>query len=109
MHVMVDGEGRKEGWTEALVEEWLGRVVTHSGMLALAGPRVKQFQGHIYGGVTIEGGHIKALLDGERGMAWLEMFSCKWFSVPEFVKLCREAFELEGPLRIQEVERGLGG
>lgn len=98
MHVTVDGRRRDApkgpAWTEGAVEEFLGRAVTHSGLMVIAGPVIKQFEGHIHGWTMIAESHVAVDLDVMRGMAYVELFSCRPFDVDGFVHLAVSSFGL---------------
>lgn len=98
MHAIVDGKRgggpQAPPWTERAVENFLSRAIGHAGMLCIAGPSVRQFEGRIYGIAVLAESHVCAHLDVMRGLAYTELFSCHDFDADGFVNLAIETFGL---------------
>lgn len=114
MHLTIDGFGGSPDKlaSEELVRELLDRYPESIGMTKIAPPFVQRYVGNkpedwgVSGFVLIAESHIALHTFPERGLVWIDVFSCKSFDAERAVRGVTEAFKLEGS-RTCILERGL--
>lgn len=114
MHLTIDGSGGspEKLASEELVRGLLDRYPESIGMTKIAPPFVQRYVGSkpedwgVSGFVLIAESHIAVHTFPERGLVWIDVFSCKSFDEEQAVRGVTEAFKLQGT-RTCLLERGL--
>lgn len=114
MHLVVDGYGGDPQALadQGLVRELLDEYPERLGMTKISQPVVVRYVGPkpqdwgISGFVMIAESHIAVHTFPERGMVWMDIFSCRGFDEAPILEDLRERFGLT-ELRLQRLERGL--
>ncbi len=114
MHLTIDGSGGspEKLASEELVRGLLDRYPESIGMTKIAPPFVQRYVGSkqedwgVSGFVLIAESHIAVHTFPERGLVWIDVFSCKSFDAEQAVRGVTEAFTLQGT-RTGILERGL--
>ena len=114
MHVTIDGFGgdRERLSNEQLVHSLLDRYPDEIGMTKISEPVVFRYVGEkaedwgISGFVLIAESHITIHTFPDRGLAWIDIFSCKGFEADEAVLAFGREFGLAA-VSVNKHERGL--
>jgi len=114
MHLTIDGFGgdRELLSDESLVRSLLDRLPNEINMTKITAPHVLRYVGDkpqdwgISGFVLIAESHIAVHTFPERGIVWVDIFSCKGFEAPLACESVKRAFNLQGA-REDVHERGL--
>lgn len=114
MHLTIDGFGGnpEKLASEELVRELLDRYPVEIGMTKIAQPHVQRYVGQkpqdwgISGFVLIAESHISVHTFPERGLIWVDIFSCKAFDADDAVWSIADGFSLQS-VHTRKHERGL--
>jgi len=114
MHLTIDGFGgdRELLSSETLVRSLLDRLPGEISMTKIAAPHVLRYVGPkpedwgISGFVIIAESHIAIHTFPDRGIVWVDIFSCKGFEAEGALDSVRDAFDLTGA-KVEKHERGL--
>ena len=114
MHVVIDGYGGDSALlsSEETVRVLLDRCPDEMGMTKITQPMVMRYQGvkpedwGISGFVMIAESHISIHTFPDRGLLWVDAFSCKGFDAAPIVEELRASFRLR-EVQMQVLERGL--
>jgi S-adenosylmethionine decarboxylase len=114
MHLTIDGFGgdRELLSSEATVRLLLDRLPNEINMTKITAPHVLRYVGDkpedwgVSGFVLIAESHIAVHTFPERGIVWVDIFSCKGFEAPLASDSVRRAFDLQ-ETREDVHERGL--
>ena len=116
MHVLIDGsEGDRTRLNDSrLLLDLLRDLPLRMDMQPISTPSIRFWQSSpehpqdwgLSGFVMIAESHLSLHTFPERGIAWIDLFSCKAFDAAPLIEMLAEALGL-GVVRIMRVNRGL--
>ena len=116
MHLIIDGEGRRHSRlaSKSRVLLLLRRLPHQMDMQIIEGPHVKLWHdadhpqdGGVTGFVVIAESHISIHTFPDRGLLWVDVFSCKDFDAEAVATSICQAFAVNGKVTQMVLPRGL--